>query len=124
MSDWLSPNPTDITIPLSAIRRMKINRYYILPIFTIGLLLTTLIINEFRFELFGIRPGYAPHNFGFNMFFFLPSTLICLICALYVVLRKPNNEIRNSKFYSIVMVSPILILWIWQIIRFTIAMNY
>jgi len=103
---------------------MKIKRYYILPIFAIGLLATTLIVNEFRFELFGIRPGYAPHNFGFNMLFFLPSTLLCLICAFYVVLRKPNDENKRAKLYSIFIVSPILILWIWQVIRFTITMNY
>ena len=103
---------------------MKFNKYYILPIFATGLLLITLMINECRFELFGIRPGYAPHNFGFNIFFFFPSTLISLICALTVLVRKPNIEIKKAKFYSVLLVLPILILWIWQVIRMSIVMNY
>lgn len=102
---------------------MKLKKYYILPIFAIGLLVITLIVNEYRFELFGIRPGYAPHNFGFNMFFFLPSTLISLVSALIVLVRKPIIENKRVKLYSILIVSPIYLLWIWQIIRMTMVLN-
>jgi len=102
---------------------MTIKKYYILPIFAIGLFLITFVINEFRYELFGIRPGYAPHNFGFNMLFFLPSTVISLICALIVLIRKSKQEIPKAKFYSILIVVPILIMWIWQIVRKILVMG-
>jgi len=103
---------------------MKINKYYILPTFSLILLIITLIINELRFELFEIRPGYAPHNFGFNIFFSLPSTFLSLICSIIVIVRKTDTKNKKSKFYSCLIVSPIILLWIWQIIRFSIAMNY
>ncbi|TYA92387.1 hypothetical protein FUA24_02560 [Seonamhaeicola marinus] len=40
------------------------------------ILIFALLANEFREPLFGIKRGYAPHNFGFNFMFFLPSMLI------------------------------------------------
>jgi hypothetical protein len=49
-------------------------------LFTLGL-----TINFFRRELFGIVPGYAPHNFGFNAFFFIPLTSFycCRPCSSF-----------------------------------------
>jgi len=103
---------------------MTINKYYILPIFATGLLITTLIINEFRFGLFGIMPGYAPHNFGFNMFFFLPSTIVSLVCAIIVLIRRPQIENKKTKLYSVLLVIPIFMLWTWQLIRMSKILNY
>ena len=103
---------------------MTISKYYILPVLTLGLLLTTLLINEYRFEIFGITPGYAPNNFGFNIFFFLPSTLVLLICSIIVLIRSPDNKNQKAKLFSILIISPILILWAWQIIRMLIIFNY
>jgi len=70
------------------------------------LLVIVLTVNEFRWELFEIRPGYAPHNFGFNIFFFVPATVIILYLALVVVIRNPKPENRKAKLYSILIVSP------------------
>jgi len=103
---------------------MSFNKYYILPILAIGLLIITLFINTYRYELFDIKQGYAPYNFGFNIFFFFPSTVLSLIFAIFVVFRKSNPENKKAKLYSIILVSPIFILWIWQIMRFYLAMNY
>ena len=41
-------------------------------------------INYFRFELLGIVPGYAPHNFVFNLSFFLPALFISFCYSLFI----------------------------------------
>ena len=57
-----------------------------------------LTLNRFRLELFGIVPGYAPHNFVFNMLVFLPGVVIILVtCALVI-----GNTIRRWKSITLV----------------------
>ncbi|AXP81601.1 hypothetical protein CJ739_2528 [Mariniflexile rhizosphaerae] len=51
------------------------------------ILIFTLVINEFREPLLGIKKGYAPHNFGFNFMFFLPSMLIAIGLGFAVIGR-------------------------------------
>ncbi|MFN6947251.1 MAG: hypothetical protein ACK4ND_20095 [Cytophagaceae bacterium] len=45
---------------------------FIASIVALVLFSIALLVNAFRMELFGIIPGYAPHNFGFNILFLLP----------------------------------------------------
>lgn len=40
------------------------------------------ILSYFRYELLGIRPNYAPHNFGFNIVFLIPIILLSGIVSL------------------------------------------
>ncbi len=54
---------------------------------SLGILIVTLVINEYREPLFGIKKGYAPHNFGFNFMFFLPSMLIAIGLGFAVIGR-------------------------------------
>jgi len=96
---------------------MKIEKHYILPILSTGLLMITLLINHFRFELLGIVPGYAPHNFGFNMLFFLPSTILSLIGALIVLFRIDKIKIKRVNLIRVLIVLPIIALWTIQVIR-------
>ena len=42
------------------------------------------IFSYYRFELFGIMPGYAPHNFAYNFGFFLPINTFCYIFINYI----------------------------------------
>jgi len=72
-------------------------------------------ISVYRFELFGIEPGYAPHNFGFNMTYIFPSILFILILCLFTLLRsiiywkKYNN---NTK--KIITIGLTLSIWIYE----------
>ena len=34
------------------------------------------VVNYHREPWLGIKPGYAPHNFAFNLGFYLPSVLL------------------------------------------------
>lgn len=51
------------------------------------LLALAYIINEFRFELFGLIPGSAPNNFVFNFTFFIPVILITLFVSTGMLVR-------------------------------------
>ena len=53
--------------------------------FAVGsfLLLTVLeVVNQNRLSWLGVQPGYAPHNFAFNLSFYLPVLLLSTVLAL------------------------------------------
>jgi hypothetical protein len=93
---------------------------FALSIFIVGLFVFILLINAFRKELFGIEPGYAPHNFGFNVTFFIPSMMLIGILSLIVIARviifwgKWKN--MSMKIVSLLMTVPIVILQILQVV--------
>ena len=60
---------------------------FIISIFLLLSFIIVTTISVYRYEFFGIEPGYAPHNFGFNVTYILPSILIILILCLFVLLR-------------------------------------
>jgi hypothetical protein len=64
--------------------------------FSILALITALLLNYFRTELFGVIKGYAPHNFGFNMTYFLPLIFLSLLSA-FVSLVWLRNQWKNRK---------------------------
>jgi hypothetical protein len=95
----------------------KLNRYLYLSIISFFLLLIAQIANVFRQELFGIVPGYAPHNFSFNLAFFIPINLLALIIGIYVFSKTIKFKRKNKKVVISLLLSilPIL-LWIGVII--------
>ena len=59
------------------------------------------IVNLNRQAWLGIEPGYAPHNFAFNLVFFIPglvvSTLLALTAfALYLTLIRARRRHRQK----------------------------
>lgn len=88
------------------------------------LLTFTLLINYFREPLLGVKEGYAPHNFSFNLLFFLPAILTSLGLGIAVIGRtikhwkKWNNLSRKLIFIG--LSSPIILLFIFQTIRILI----
>jgi len=63
------------------------NLNFALAILALLAFIIVTILSVYRYELFGIEPGYAPHNFGFNVTYIFPSILLILILCLLVLLR-------------------------------------
>lgn len=88
---------------------------------SLGILILSLVINEFREPLFGIKKGYAPHNFGFNFLFFLPSMLFAIGLGFAVIGRTIKYwktwEDLNKKLTLIGLSIPSIGLLIFMIIR-------
>ena len=55
---------------------------------SVGIILQFLaiIFGYFRKELFGIEPGYAPHNFSFNIGLILPLTFLSLFITFIIAI--------------------------------------
>lgn len=74
------------------------------------------IFGYYKFEWFGIIPGYAPYNFAFNVGVILPLTFISFAISVFVFFRallnwkKRPNKLDNSflVFFSL----PSIILFI------------
>jgi len=83
---------------------MRWNWINIVALLSGGYFFIILIINEFRYELFNIRPGYAPHNFGFNFTFFLPSTFLVLIGAFLVLFNLDKSSNRRERNIRLILI--------------------
>jgi hypothetical protein len=78
-----------------------------------------LILNYFRYELFGVVPGYAPHNFSFNFSIFIPLTVSALLLSTHVNFRvllywsdRPN---LLQKLLALLLTTPIIVLFFYMI---------
>jgi hypothetical protein len=85
------------------------------------LLLSALILNYYRYELFGVVHHNAPNNFWFNITFFIPLTVLSLSLSVIVNFRvffnwadKPN---KIKKLISLILTTPIIILFIASCLR-------
>ena len=76
------------------------------------------VINYYREPWLGIVPGYAPHNFAFNLSFYIPSVLLStclvLISAIFYfhsvrTLRRNNSHPSLWEHATILPVAPVLI---------------
>jgi len=90
------------------------------------------IFGYYRLEWFGVLPGYAPHNFGFNFLIILPLLIISSLLSVIVVYRnlsiQNKRENKVDRYLAIAFVSPILlfilrfvILMIWNMFDFLIV---
>jgi hypothetical protein len=101
------------------IRHQK--RLLIWSIIAATLFIFALTINYFRQQLFGIIPGYAPHNFGFNFIFFIPVTVTATLISYFVVgqtllsWRRLNDQKR--KLLTLLLTVPILTLFVVAVFR-------
>ncbi len=88
---------------------------------SLGILILTLLVNFLREPLLGVKEGYAPHNFGFNVMFFIPSMLIALGLGLAVIGRTIKHWkvwTNLSKKWTLIGLSiPAIGIWTFLILR-------
>jgi hypothetical protein len=88
---------------------------------SLGILIFALLVNEFREPLLGIKKGYAPHNFGFNFVFFLPSMLTAIGLGFAVIGRTTKYWKAwtdfNKKLKLIGLSIPAIGIWLFMIIK-------
>ena len=51
------------------------------------LILMIFLIDNIKEPLFGLKDGYAPHNFGLNIFIIGPSMLLSFVLSIIVAVR-------------------------------------
>tara|TARA_R110002096_G_C14608788_1_gene723265 strand:+ start:2058 stop:2333 length:276 start_codon:yes stop_codon:yes gene_type:complete len=87
---------------------------------SLGLLIFLLFVNEFR-NYIGFAKGYAPHNFAFNIGFFLPSTFLSMALGIATIGRtiKHWNSWSNlkKKWIFIGLSLPGIIFWVYIFIK-------
>ncbi|EDM45099.1 hypothetical protein SCB49_03224 [unidentified eubacterium SCB49] len=88
---------------------------------SLTILIFTLLVNEFREPLLGIKKGYAPHNFSFNIMFFLPSMLAAVGFGFAVIGRTIKHwktwTDLNKKWTLIILSIPAIGYWTFILIR-------
>ncbi|HCO68164.1 MAG TPA: hypothetical protein DIT04_10485 [Dysgonomonas sp.] len=90
-----------------------LNKTLIISVISLIIFIGVQILNFFRQELFGVVPGYAPHNFSFNLLIYIPANIISLVLSI-VVIKKIYPDFRIKKnLLAILIISPIILLWIY-----------
>ncbi len=86
-----------------------------------SIFIAVLLINTFRLELFGIIPGYAPHNFGFNVMFFIPVNLFvfisCFVILTLVIINWTKWGKTKEKYISFGISTTIFSFLLIQVLR-------
>lgn len=92
---------------------------------SLSILILAIVVNHLREPLLGIKEGYAPHNFGFNIMFFLPSMLTALGLGLAVIGRTIKHWKTWTDLYRkwtlIGMSIPALGIWTFIILRIVLT---
>lgn len=108
-------------VPQKIEMNKKLKWTFRMALTSFALLFIALLINYFREPLLGIKEGYAPHNFSFNFLFFLPAILTSLGLGVAVIGRTIKHWKKwknlNKKLLFIGLSSPVILLFIFQIIR-------
>jgi hypothetical protein len=103
----------------NAIRHQR--RLLVWSLIAATLFICALVLNYFRRPLFGIIPGYAPHNFTFNFIFFIPATVIATLISYFVVGQTILNWRRlidlRGKVVALLLTVPILALFVLMVFR-------
>ena len=55
------------------------------------------VVNYYREPWLGVQPGYAPHNFAFNLAFYIPSILVSTAFALSAMFFYLQSLIRLKR---------------------------
>jgi uncharacterized membrane protein YidH (DUF202 family) len=85
---------------------------------SLALLAAAQVVNYFREPWLGIEPGYAPHNFAFNLSFYIPSLLLssalAVVSALLYLrcirrLRRSGARPTPWERATILPVAPVLV---------------
>jgi len=79
------------------------------------LILMIYLINYTKEFIFGLKDGYAPHNFGINILVFGPLMLLSFILSLIVVIRiikywKLWGNLK-SKYLTLGLALPAIIIY-------------
>lgn len=106
---------------LSESQKRKIKWTTIMAFASLGILLFAILVNEFREPLLGVKKGYAPHNSGFNILFFIPSLLTALglsaaVIARTIKHRKNWTDLRRKATLTGLSI-PAIVFWIYLIFR-------
>ncbi len=84
------------------------------------LLLLALFLNFYRYEFFGVVPGNAANNFGFNLTYFFPLTFSSLLLSAVVNFRVfAGWAVRTNllkKLLVLILTTPIIFLFFYRII--------
>ncbi len=88
------------------------------------------VVNFYREPWLGIEPGYAPHNFAFNLSFFIPMILLSTLLVLFALflyvrsllaLRRRGQVARWRELAVILPGAPVLMFdFFW--VRFVIQL--
>lgn len=85
------------------------------------LILLIFLIDNLKEPLFGLKEGYAPHNFGLNLFIIGPSMLLSLILSIIVIIRIIKNwkvwPNSKSKYLFFGLALPAIIIYVDLLIR-------
>lgn len=91
----------------------------ILAIISVLSLCIALILNFFRTEWFGVIKGYAPHNFGFNIIYFLPLIFIHFLTAgialIWLLLKWDSRKNLIIKWITFLLIMPAVAFFIISI---------
>lgn len=63
----------------------------VLSVVSLFSLIAALILSYYKTELFGIIKGYAPHNYSFNLTYFIPLILLSIVTAFVSLIWLRNN---------------------------------
>jgi len=108
-------------LELAKPNRKKIKWTEGMSIVSFLLILLIFLIDNIKEPLFGLKDGYAPHNFGLNLFIIGPSMLLSLILSIIVTVRIikywkvwPSSK---SKYIFIGLALPAIIIYVDLLIR-------
>ncbi len=111
---------------LSKAHKKKIERTTRMAYASAGILFFALGMNILREPLFGMKEGYAPHNFGFNFIFFLPAVLTALVLGLKVLKRTIKHwktwGDSKKKWILIGLSLPSIAFWAFIILRIIVSL--
>jgi hypothetical protein len=93
----------------------------ILSIISVLALGIALLLNYYRTEWFGVIKGYAPHNFGFNLIYFIPLLFVHYATAgislFWLLLRWDSRFNIKIKWVTVLLIIPAILSFILGVIQ-------
>lgn len=92
-----------------------------LAILAAGFFATAVVLNVYRYQLFGVVHHNAANNFWFNLTFFIPLMLLSAALCILVNLRLffGWNERTNlvKKMISLALTAPVLLIFLKSLVQ-------